>query len=97
MRRTFLLLALAMWLTSVDGKVVYVATDGHDQASGTISAPLATLPAAYQKIGSGDTICFRGGTYRVTDSLVMKTERNYAFVFALEKGGSASHRTCLMG
>ena len=47
--------------------------------------------------GSGDTICFRGGTYRVTDSQVMKTERNYAFVFALEKGGSASHLTCLMG
>jgi len=39
----------------------------------------------------------RGGTYRVTDAQVMKINKNYAYVFALEKGGTASARTCIMG
>ena len=72
------------------GKVIYVAPDGNDTASGSIEEPLATLPAAYKKIAGGDTIYFRGGTYKVTDEQVMKIESLYAHTFALE----LKKRTC---
>jgi hypothetical protein len=86
-----------MVMTTMQAKTIYVATDGSDDAAGTIEAPMATLPAAYKKISNGDTICFRGGTYHVTDEQVMKTDNTYAYVFALEKAGTATKRTCIMG
>lgn len=94
---TLFLFSLMAFFANLQAKVVYMATDGSDSSAGTVDAPLATLPAAYHQIASGDTICVRGGRYAITDEQVMKTDRNYAFVFALEKGGSPSHRTCLMG
>ena len=96
MRKVLLFLALMM-LATMQAKVVYVATDGSDSAAGTIDQPMATLPAAYKKISSGDTICFRGGTYLITDDQVMKKDNTYAYVFALEKAGTVSKRTCVMG
>lgn len=92
----FLTLLTAI-VTATDAKVIYVAPQGDDAAAGTIDAPLATLPAAYRLTEGGDTVCFRGGTYNVTDSQVMKIKGVYAFVFALEKAGTAEHRTCYMG
>lgn len=99
MKRHFLaiLTLLTAIVTATDAKVIYVAPQGDDAAAGTIDAPLATLPAAYRLTEGGDTVCFRGGTYNVTDSQVMKIEGVYAFVFALEKAGTAEHRTCYMG
>lgn len=99
MKRHFLaiLTLLTAIVTATDAKVVYVAPQGDDAAAGTIDAPLATLPAAYRLTEGGDTVCFRGGTYNVTDSQVMKIKGSYAFVFALEKAGTAEHRTCYMG
>ena len=99
MKRDFLaiLTLLTAIVTATDAKVIYVAPQGDDAAAGTIDAPLATLPAAYRLTEGGDTVCFRGGTYNVTDSQVMKIEGVYAFVFALEKAGTAEHRTCYMG
>lgn len=91
-----LMLLVAGWLTSA-AKNIYVAPYGDDNATGTVTAPLATLPAAYQKVEAGDTVYFRGGTYRIDDSQVMKLGRPYAYVFALEKGGTADARTCFMG
>jgi len=84
-------------VSTVQGKVIYVATDGNDSANGSISAPLATLPAAYKKVVSGDTVYFRGGTYYITDSQVMGYNEPYACVFLLEKAGTAKKRTCFMG
>nr|WP_288282169.1 right-handed parallel beta-helix repeat-containing protein [uncultured Prevotella sp.] len=82
---------------SISAKSIYIAPGGNDSAAGTIDAPLATLPAAYKKVVSGDTVYFRGGTYKVTDEQVMKYKSPYAYVFALEKAGTASKRTCFMG
>ncbi|MBR2114908.1 MAG: DUF4990 domain-containing protein [Prevotella sp.] len=96
MRAAFIILSLILF-GNMEAKVVYVATNGHDDATGTIDSPLATLPAAYKKISAGDTICFRGGIYHVTDNQVMKTDKTYAYVFALEKAGTATRRTCIMG
>lgn len=99
MKRHFLaiLTLLTAIVTATDAKVIYMAPQGDDAAAGTIDAPLATLPAAYRLTEGGDTVCFRGGTYNVTDSQVMKIKGVYAFVFALEKAGTAEHRTCYMG
>ena len=84
-------------LTQVYSGNIYVAPDGDDSAAGTIDAPLATLPAAYKKVAAGDTVWFRGGMYSITDEQVMKKDRLYAYVFALERGGTATKRTCFMG
>lgn len=92
-----ILILCGMLGVEVQGKVVYVAPDGSDAAAGRISSPKATLPGAYQQIEGGDTICFRGGTYYVGDEQVMKTDRNYAYVFALEKAGRPGRLTCIMG
>ena len=92
-----ILTLLTAIVTATDARVIYVAPQGDDAAAGTIDAPLATLPAAYRQTEGGDTVCFRGGTYNVTDSQVMKIKGVYAFVFALEKAGTAEHRTCYMG
>ncbi len=95
--RIRLFILVLMTFACVQAKVVYVANDGSDDAEGTFDRPLATLPAAYKKIVSGDTIYFRGGKYVITDDQVMKTDKTYAYVFALEKAGKASGRTCIMG
>ncbi len=98
MKNRILLLALASMLTAWSwGKTIYVATDGDDAAAGTIKAPLKSLPAACQQASAGDTVYFRGGTYRVTDDQIMDVKGNTAFVFALKKAGSENGRTCFMG
>lgn len=96
MKNLFTLILLAI-VISISAKSIYIAPGGNDSAAGTIDAPLATLHAAYKKVVSGDTVYFRGGTYKVTDEQVMKYKSPYAYVFALEKAGTASKRTCFMG
>ena len=96
MKNLFTLILLAI-VISISAKSIYIAPGGNASAAGTIDAPLATLPAAYKKVVSGDTVYFRGGTYKVTDEQVMKYKSPYAYVFALEKAGTASKRTCFMG
>ena len=97
MNRLMLFLLVVIMPLTISAKVIYVSPDGNDSASGTITAPMATLPAAYKKVVSGDTVYFRGGTYYVTDSQIMKIESLYAHAFALEKAGTKNKRTCFMG
>lgn len=92
-----ILLHICLTISICRGEVFYVAPDGDDLATGSIESPLATLPGAYAKINSGDTIYFRGGTYHVTDEQIMKIESLYAYAFALEKGGTDISRTSFMG
>ena len=95
--KLYLLLLLFIACATGFAKVVYMSPNGSDGADGTIGHPFATLPAAYKAIEGGDTICVRDGVYRVTDSQVMKKDKGYAYVFALEKAGTAKRRTCIMG
>lgn len=86
MKKNILIFGLALLLPQLSqAKTIFVSPNGNDSANGTIEAPLASLPAAYQKVESGDTVYFRGGIYHITDEQVMKFRKNYAFVFALEK------------
>ena len=45
------------------GREVFVAEDGDDSASGSVSAPLRTIAAAAQAAQPGDIIYVRSGTY----------------------------------
>ncbi len=51
----------------------YVATNGNDNASGTLAAPFRTIQRAYKQAGPGDTILLRKGTYREAVSLTNKS------------------------
>ena len=57
-------LPISYTLSSLPGTVRYVATTGSDTASGSSSAPYATLTKAVSSSVSGDSIVIRGGTYR---------------------------------
>ena len=73
MKKNILILGLALLLPQLSqAKTIFVSPNGNDSANGTIEAPLASLPAAYQKVESGDTVYFRGGIYHITDEQVMK-------------------------
>src|SRR4051794_18602889 len=52
----------------VPGCSFYVSTDGSDDAAGSTDRPWRTIAAALSKLGSGETLCVRAGTYdeRVT-------------------------------
>ena len=97
MKKNLILLLVFLCCLPLSARTFYMAPNGRDTNPGTLRAPFATLPAAYAKMSSGDTLCFRAGTYKITDDQVMKYEGAYAYVFALEKGGTAAHRTCFMG
>ena len=60
--KTFLLIVITMICCSLSAKNYYVATDGLDTNSGTITAPFATLNKAQSLVTAGDTVYFRGGT-----------------------------------
>lgn len=49
--------------TSVQASNYYVATNGSDSNSGTLSAPWQTIQKAVQTVFAGDTIYVRGGEY----------------------------------
>ena len=93
----FLAVMLSALVQAASSKTIFVAPSGNDQARGTLTDPLATLPGAYRMVAPGDTVYFRGGTYHVTDGQIMKNMRFMAYVFALEKGGTEQGRTCFMG
>lgn len=97
LRSIVLSVVIAVFVLPLNAKVIYISPDGDDSASGDIDAPMATLPAAYGKMEGCDTLYFRGGTYHIGDDQIMKTDRTYAYVFALEKAGDKDRKTCFMG
>ena len=51
------------------GPTYYVATNGLDSNSGTVSAPFATIQKAHDVAVPGDTIYVRGGTYNISKGI----------------------------
>lgn len=62
----------------------YVAPTGSDTAAGTEAAPFATMARGQQAASAGDTVYFRGGTYRFVSS-------SAAEGIILTKSGSANN------
>src|SRR3954468_7491092 len=51
---------------SADACNLVVSPTGSDSAAGTVVAPLRTSDAAIQRLGDGQTVCFRAGTFQTT-------------------------------
>ena len=62
-------------LAALHATEFYIATNGSDQAAGTLAAPLHTIQAAFNKAAPGDTILLREGIYREAVSLKNKSAR----------------------
>ncbi len=80
----------------LNAKTIYVSPSGNDSNSGTITAPIATLPHAQELVSAGDTVYFRGGTYSIS-SYTDVQEDLYACIFDLTKSGSAGRPICYFG
>ncbi len=68
-------------------KTIYIAPDGNDANSGTLSAPLASVMKAQEKIAPGDTVLIRGGTYHIPPGQIASQKGIYASVNELGKSG----------
>ena len=57
---------------------VFVATDGDDAAAGTVDAPLRTLGEAARRVSGrhGATVTLAGGTYAVTEEVLLTAEHS---------------------
>lgn len=62
--RFFIIIFLSGFLIEASGAIFYVATNGNDQSTGTLNAPLASLDEAINRMNAGDTCILRGGRYR---------------------------------
>jgi hypothetical protein len=71
---------------------VFVAPNGSDANSGTRESPFATVQRAQAAVAPGDTVFIRGGTYRMSESQIARTERPYAYVTFLDKSGAPGKR-----
>ena len=65
-------------LAALNATELYVATNGSDQAAGTLAAPLQTIQAAFNKASAGDSILLRAGIYREAVALKNKSGRDGA-------------------
>ena len=65
-------------LATLTAAELFVATNGSDQAAGTLAAPLQTIQAAFNKAGGGDTILLREGIYREAVALKNKSGKDGA-------------------
>lgn len=70
----------------------FVAPQGDDANRGTPAAPFATLQRAQDAAGPGDSVCIRGGTYRMSEAQIARKERIFAYVTLLDKSGRPGQR-----
>jgi hypothetical protein len=73
--------------TPLFAKDYYVAPDGNDDYSGSLTDPFASINQGQKSAGPGDTIYIRGGTYRMSESMIAERDRNKAMVISLTKSG----------
>ena len=79
-------------LTARAASTYYVATNGNDSAAGTMAAPFASWARAQTAAAPGDTVYFRGGTYKYTDatSTCSSTSATVNAVVLTKSGTAAS-------
>lgn len=70
-------LAICVFASNATAKDLYVAVNGSDSVSysaNSINTPWRTILHAVYNIRAGDTLYIRGGTYRPTHSMVVRSE-----------------------
>jgi uncharacterized repeat protein (TIGR02059 family) len=87
MRNTFVLLFLFISL-SLSGATYYVATNGSDSNSGTITSPWLTWQKGFNALSAGDVLYIRGGTYT---GLLGSYSGTYFGVRVIGKKGTSSN------
>jgi hypothetical protein len=66
--QTLVAISLLLAPTTASAATYYVAPTGSDTAAGTQAAPFASWARAQTAASAGDTVYFRGGTYKYTDA-----------------------------
>lgn len=78
---------------SLSARTYYIAVDGDDSNAGTLSDPFATLNKAQSLVLPGDTVYFRGGTYRIQPEQIMTpTSGIWTHVFDMSKSGTSENQ-----
>ncbi len=77
-KRSLIVALVLLPLAALPATELYVATNGSDQAAGTLAAPLQTIQAAFNKAVAGDTILLRDGIYREAVALKNKSGKEGA-------------------
>jgi len=91
-RYLFLLVVLLSCFSSAFSAVYYVAADGNDTNSGSISNPFHSVQKAQSLVTAGDTVYLRGGTYLMSESQIALKTSIWAYVTYLNKSGSIGKR-----
>lgn len=87
-----LCLLLTGFATPALSKIYYVATNGNDANTGTISSPFLTIQRAQTSAAAGDTVYIRGGTYAMATSQIAQYSSIWAYVTLLNKSGTSNNR-----
>jgi hypothetical protein len=80
----------------VNTNAIFVSPTGNDHNKGTIDSPIASFAHAQDIASPGDTVYFRGGTYKVNAYTDIQ-ESLYACIFDLTKSGTESKPICYFG
>jgi hypothetical protein len=74
---------------SAHAATYFIAPDGLDTNPGSLARPFASITRAQEAVAPGDTVFFRGGTYRIRADQVASEERFWDYVFPITKSGTA--------
>lgn len=96
-KKLFFILLIAVVALQASAKNIYVATDGSDANTGSISSPYGTIRKAVSAAAGGDSIFLRAGTYYPTESEVMEFSGIFARVYKMSVSGTAARRTFFGG
>lgn len=88
MRHALPLLATLLLACPALAQDLFIAPDGSDQNPGTLAQPFATVTRAQQAAQPGDTVYFRGGSYKPTEEQIARKTGIFAHIFVLDKSGT---------
>ena len=77
MTRFFYILILVSGVSMTYGADYFVATNGNNNASGTISSPLSSVSEAISRMSSGDSCFIRTGRYH--EEIVLNSRNDLSF------------------
>jgi hypothetical protein len=90
--KLFFVACLSLFSLSAYSAKIYVATTGKNTNKGTIDSPFLTVQRAQGAVSAGDTVYIRGGIYTMTEDMIAKKEKAWAYVTYLDKSGTQGRR-----